>query len=70
MPLVWVYILLASVLVTVFLLTDLLIFRTLPRTTVQMQKVERAYIILLEDKPDLAESVARQLHVPNVTLLS
>ena len=68
MPPVWVYILLASVLVTMFILTDLLISRPLPQTTVRMHEVERAYAISLEDKPDLAESVARQLHVPNVTL--
>ena len=64
----WVYILLASVLVTMFLLTDLLISRTLLWTTVRMHEVERVHIISLEDTPYLAESVASQLHVPNVTL--
>ena len=68
MPPAWVYILLASVLVTMFLLTDLLVSRPLPRPTVRTHEVERAYVISLEDRPALAESVARQLHVPNVTL--
>ena len=69
MPPSWVYTLLVCVLASMLLLTHLLISRPLPQTTVRLHGVNRAYVISLRgDRANLAESVARQLHVPNVTL--
>ena len=69
MPPSWVYTLLVCVLASMFLLTHLLISRPLPQTAVRLHGVDRAYVISLRgDQSELTEAVARELHVPNVTL--